>query len=208
MKFTKQEAFEKLKGELTKGGKTLRLTERSINTTLDTLMPLLANDETELDVFFKAALPIVSTQNANVEKDNADFVKMYKEKNPLNPNPDPDLNPDPDKDKNKKDPIQERLERLEAQLAEKERKEKIGSLRSTLLSKLGEKGVDKEWANEFISEINITEDFDVDKKTESYLKIYNKSKAEIPSIITPKTPKGEPILDEKELWSDLKPKKD
>ena len=204
MKFTKQEASEKLKGELTKGGKTLRLTERSINTTLDTLMPLLANDETELEDFFKNALPIVSTQNANVEKDNADFVKTYKEKNPLNPNPDPT----PDPDKNKKDPIQERLEKLEAQLAEKERREKIGSVRSNLLSKMKEKGIDKEWANEFISEINITEDFDIDTKTESYLKIYNKSKADTSSSFTPLIPKGDGNIDPSKLWDDIKPKKE
>ena len=48
MKFTKEQAFEKLKGFLTESGKKpLRMTELSLNRQLDTLMPILTNDETD-----------------------------------------------------------------------------------------------------------------------------------------------------------------
>ena len=64
MKFTKEQAFEKLKAILTNSGKKpLRMSEQSINKQLETLMPLIASEETELDDFVEKVKPTFETMN-------------------------------------------------------------------------------------------------------------------------------------------------
>jgi len=79
MKFTKEQAFQDLKASL---GNTQKISDRSINETLDTLMPSLANDETELATFLAILKPVITTANANHIKDTTDFVKDYEAKHP------------------------------------------------------------------------------------------------------------------------------
>lgn len=50
-KFTKEQALEELKKQIGGKGEKLNLSERSINEQLDTLMPLLAKEDTELSDF-------------------------------------------------------------------------------------------------------------------------------------------------------------
>ena len=84
MKFTKEQAFENLKGFLTNNGKkTLRMSEKSINKQLETLMPLVANDEMELADFVEKVKPTFETMNSNAEKDNSDFVKQWEKDHPV-----------------------------------------------------------------------------------------------------------------------------
>ena len=83
MKFTKKDAYEHLVSKLlTNKGQTLYISERSVNEMLDTLMPLIANDETELDSFVDSILPMFKTADLNVKNDVsvgiADFKKSYK----------------------------------------------------------------------------------------------------------------------------------
>ena len=49
MKFTKDEAYKDLVAKMTAKGEKLNLSDRSINEQLETLMTLIANDETELN---------------------------------------------------------------------------------------------------------------------------------------------------------------
>ncbi len=81
MKFTKEQAVEQLKGLLTEGGKTLHLSDRTINENIDDLIPLLVNDETELSDFISKALPFVKRTNANFEKKRQILLRAI---NPLN----------------------------------------------------------------------------------------------------------------------------
>ena len=54
MKFTKEEAFEKIKGLLTNNGKKdLQMSERSVNEQLEVLMPWIANEEKECTDFIR-----------------------------------------------------------------------------------------------------------------------------------------------------------
>ena len=65
------------------------------------------------------------------------------------------------------------------------------TIKEEIVSKLKSKGVkDDEWINALLSEVNITEDFQVDAKVESYLGLYNKQNAMIDPIQTPVIPKG------------------
>lgn len=179
MKFTKEEAFEKLKGILTNNGKkALRMSERSINKQLESLMPLIANEEMELDDFIGKVKDTFSVMNSNVEKDNSDFVKEWERNHPdVEPKP-----TEPSSDNPKADDamalMMKRIEELENKEKERTRENAISQKRTDLLKAMKEKGIkDDQWSNDFISEIAITEDMDVDAKADAFLKIYNKSQA-------------------------------
>lgn len=206
MKFTKKEAYELLVADLTKTGKTLALSERTINEQLDSLITLVVTDETELVDFLSKVKPMVKSMNANLEKTNADFVKKYQEENPVVKPAAPIVPPVIPATDAATQALQARLDALEAKEQAAERAKTLSGVRNTLLAKMKEKGItDEDWAKEFVSEVNITEDFDVDAKCESYLKIYNKSKANFDPNATPYRT-GEPSS-AKGLWEDLKPKK-
>jgi len=117
MKFTKEQAFENLKSLLTDGGKKpLRMSEKSINAQLDTLMPLLASDETELNDFVEKVKPTFETMNGNAEHDQAAFVADWNQKHPTpspapapTPTPTPAPTPSPNEDMKK---LQDEIEAL------------------------------------------------------------------------------------------------
>jgi hypothetical protein len=186
MKFTKDDARKELSTQMTARGEKLNLSERSLNEQLDTLIPLLANDETELQDFVSKVLPIFKTADANVRNDVSAGINDYKKANPT-PTP---AQPTPNPTKTDDDVIR-RLAELEEKLAQKDRDSKIAALRGQLASKVKEKGVkDDEWTNSILSEISITEDLDVDAKAESLLNLYNKAVSKVQPGVTPDTPGG------------------
>ena len=81
-KFTKEQALEELKKQIPTNGNKLNLSDRSINEQLETLMPLLAGEDTELTDFIGKVLPVFRTADANVRNDVSVGIKDYKEKNP------------------------------------------------------------------------------------------------------------------------------
>lgn len=77
MKFTKEQVIKNLKEQLSQQGQTLTLSDRTLSETLDTLMPVLATDDTELADFGKIVLPIIKTTNGNLIKEKADSIKAW-----------------------------------------------------------------------------------------------------------------------------------
>ena len=194
MKFTKEQAFEILRSNLTNGGKkTLRMSEKSINAQLDTLIPLVANDEMELNDFIEKVKPTFATMNSNAEKDNSDFIKQWKEQHP---DPTPNPNPEPPKPTTESPEIKAMLDRIAA--LEKENNEnklmaEVAVKRNELVAKMKEKGItDTDWIDSFLGEITIDKNIDVEAKAESFLKIYNKTKAIVDPSQTPHTPQTPP----------------
>lgn len=190
MKFTKEEAFEKLKGILTNNGKkTLRMSEKSIEKQLENLMPLVADEEMELSDFVEKVKNTFSVMNSNAEKDNADFVKEWEKNHPA---------PEPPKDKKPKDDepgemaaLLKRIEELEEKEVAREKEMAVSRKRGDLLKAMMDKGIkDEQWAKDFIAEISITDDFDIDSKADAYLKIYNRSQSDTGNGATPKHPGG------------------
>ena len=178
MKFTKEDACKDLAAKIPHKGQTLNLSERSINEMLDTLMPLLANDETELDAFVASVLPTFRTADGNVKNDVSVGIKNYKDNNPIVQTPSKK-----DDDEQKVDDAMAkalaRIEELERKNAENEKKSQLSLRRAEIVSKMKEKGVkDKEWVNELLDNVSIDgSEFDIDAKVESYVKMYNKSLA-------------------------------
>lgn len=177
MKFTKEEAFESLKGILTNNGKkTLRMSEKSINRQLESLMPLIANEEMELKDFVDKVKDTFSVMNSNAEKDNSDFVKQWEKDHPqVNPGPPKADEPKPDDAMAK---MLKRLEELESREAARDKEAKMSQKKKDLLKAMKDKGIkDEQWSKDLVAEISLTEDFDVEAKADSYLKLYNKSQA-------------------------------
>lgn len=187
MKFTKEEAHKDLVARLTAKGEKLNLSERTINEQLDALMPLIANEETELADFLDKVAPLFKTADANVRNDVsvgiADFKKSYK----------PEEKKEEVKD-GKKDPqaddayakLLKRLDDLENEAKANKAKETVNGLKQSFIAKVKEKGVkDDEWLNFYLETAVIDENFDVDAKAEACLKFYNKSKAGIKPDVTP-----------------------
>lgn len=190
MKFTKEDARKELVSQIPSKGQTLNLSERSINEQLDTLMPLVANDETELEDFIKSVLPIFRTADGNVKNDVTAGIKSYQEKNPRTPEP-----PKKEEEEKKDDAtvaLLKRIEELEKKNADNEKKSTLSQRRASIASEMSKKGCkDKEWVNELLDEVNLEgDDFDLDARVDKYIKMYNKSEAKDPRDVTPKNPKG------------------
>lgn len=185
MKFTKEQAFENLKGFLTNNGKkTLRMSEKSINRQLETLMPLIANDEMELADFVEKVKPTFETMNSNAEKDNSDFVKQWEKDHPVT-NPTKQTGTTDGNDELLKS-MQEQLDALKQEQAENKRNAAISQKRTDLVSAMMKEGVkDKKWIDSFLGEVTITENLDVEAKAKAYVKFYNKDKAGTPPNVTP-----------------------
>lgn len=184
MKFTKEDAYKELVGKMTARGEKLNLSERSINEQLETLIPLIATEETELSDFVEKALPLFKTADANVRNDVSVGINKYKEENPI-----PKPNPQPSQTKaegGEKSELEKRMEALELELANAKREKHQSDVRKDVINALKEKGVkDEVWVNTLLSEVNITDDFDVNAKVESYLNLYNKSNAKVNPDVTP-----------------------
>lgn len=185
MKFTKDDACKHLTSKFSEKGQTLYISERSINEMLDTLMPLIANDETELEDFVTNVLPAFTTANMNIKNDVSVGIKDYKEKNPITPAVKKEDEKPAEDDAMAK--ALARIEELERKNAENERRAQLSTRRSEVVSKMKEKGVkDKDWINAFLDEVSLDgEGFDVDAKVESYVKMYNKSLAIVDPDVTP-----------------------
>lgn len=92
MKFTKEQSFEQIKAIL---GQTKLTSDKSINEKLDTLIPLLVSDETELSEFVEKVKPMFLTDEANIKHNNSVFAKEFIEKNKPTPTPEPEPTPTP-----------------------------------------------------------------------------------------------------------------
>lgn len=189
MKFTKEDAYKDLVSKMTARGEKLDLSERSINEQLDTLMPMVANDETELSDFVEKTLPLFKTANANIRNDVSVGINKYKTEHPI-ADQKPTASPTEDKEGSKSE-FEKRIEALELELATAKREKQLTDIRKSVIGKLKDKGVkNEEWVNSLLSEVSITDDFDVDAKVESYLNLYNKSQAQTTRNATPEGATG------------------
>lgn len=189
MKFTKEQLLDSLKAKLTTNGKRLSISEKTIKSLCDSHYELLVNEETELDSLVEKILPQYVSLNGNYEKDNADFIKKWKEDHP-DTKPTTKNNTTNEGDDDGDDRINKLLERLE--VLEKANKETqtakiMSQKRNELLSAFKEKGIkDEKWAEKYIAKISISDETDVEKETEDALDFYNLS--HVSTTGTPENP--------------------
>lgn len=206
MKFTKEQAVEQLKGLLTEGGKTLHLSDRTINENIDDLIPLLVNDETELSDFISKALPFVKRTNANFEKEKADFIKSYKPTQSQTIQQQQSKTPPTDDDALSQ--LQAQIQQLQDKIEREEKEKALSQVRKNFKSELKSAGIkDDKWIDTYISKIQISEDLDIKEEAKSTLELYNLSRVEIPDGTTPYKPIGGVPSKGKISWDDVKNEK-
>lgn len=185
MKFTKEDANKELVAKMTANGESLSMSQRSITECIENLYTVIASEEMELSDFVEKALPFFKTANSNIRNDVSAGIKKYKEDNPA-PQKEPVKNETKSDEEDSRDELLKRLEAMEKRMMESEMQTKRNAIKSTIVSKLNEKGLtDKEWIDAFLDEVPVTEDIDIEGKVEKYLNLYNKSKASVNPDITP-----------------------
>lgn len=196
MKFTEEQAREALRAELTnKGRKSLAMSDRTLAKTTESLIKRLADEEMGLPDFVEIAVEILNPVNDNIRKDKSDFANKWKEEHP---EPEPPTDPEPPKPTESPEikALMERIAALETDKKDSEKRASIAQKKKDLTAKLKEKGVkDEDWMNDFLSEVNVTEDFDVDSKVDAYVKLYNKSRSNGGGAPAPGNPGGKSAQD-------------
>ena len=181
MKFTKEQLLDALKAKLTANGKHLSISEKTIKSLSDSHYDLLVSEETEISDLVNKILPQYVSLNGNYEKDNADFIKKWKEEHPESkPNttepPIPNNGNDGPSEVEKK--LLERLEALEKKEAEAEAARLTSVKRGELLEKFKEKGIsDNKWIDAYLKKLSISKDTDIEAETADALDFYNLSHA-------------------------------
>lgn len=174
MKFTKEEAHKELVSKMTAKGEKLNLSERSISEQLDTLMPLLDNDELEVVDFVDKVLPLFRTADANVRNDVSVGIRAYEEKHPKATDPTTtSTTTEGDSE------LEKRIKAMEEELAKTKSEKRVATLKSEVLTKLKEKGInDSEWCESLLSIVAFGDDYNVDANVDSYVALYNKQQSE------------------------------
>ena len=175
MKFTKEEAVEKLNQVLTNGGKKpLRMSAKTLESQVETLLAFVSDEEMELDAFVEKVKGGLAAINSNVERDNSDFVKKYKEEHP-EPKP-KETKPEPPEDPNAE--VLRRLSEMEKELGERKEQEAIATKRAEIKKYLSDNNVKNEkWIESVLGIATIGKDDDVEEKGKVYLNLYNTSMA-------------------------------
>ena len=179
MKFTKEQLLDALKAKLTANGKHLSISEKTIKSLSDSHYDLLVSEETEISDLVNKILPQYVSLNGNYEKDNADFIKKWKEDHP-EPKTKPNDAPNPDNNNSSEieKKLLERLEALERKEAEAEAARLTSVKRGELLDKFKEKGIsDDKWINAYLKKLSISKDTDIEAETADALDFYNLSHA-------------------------------
>lgn len=191
MKFTKEEAREKITAMFSKKVEKIAEWERTIKENVETLCDLLGEEsEIELDAFAEKAVKMLETQKGHINKANStvaeSFNKQIEELKKQNEEPakkkkkDEGGNDDGAKDETIAK-LEERLKKLEDEKQAEEAKKTIGQKREQLAAEIKKKGVKNEkWVKSMLDKAKIDENTDIEAEAESYLEMYNEFFSELP----------------------------
>lgn len=139
---------------------------------LDTLTPLVANDETEIAGFIEKVLPMFKTADGNIKNDISVGIKEYKDSNPREKGEGVQEEDDTTR------ALREQLEEMKKRLDDADKKTQEAETRRDFISKVKGKGVkDTEWIKSYVSELTLGENFDIDARVDACVKLYNKGEA-------------------------------
>lgn len=179
MKFTKNELLEALKAKLTPNGKTLAMSERTLSANVEKIYKRLekASNEDELADVVTEYLPDLEEINGNIQKDNSDFIKKWKEEH-KDPKPEPAPKPNNGGGEDKLDKLLKEIEGLKSEREAEKTERAISQKRSELISRFKEKGIkDEKWLESYMKKLSVSKDTDTDAETEDALAFYNLSHA-------------------------------
>ena len=191
MKFSKDEAREKITAMFSKKVEKIADWERTIKEHVETLCELMGEDsEIELDAFAEKAVKMLETQKGHINKANStvaenlnkqiEELKKQIEEPAKKKKKDEGGNDDAEKDETIAK-LEERLKKLEDEKQAEEAKKTIGQKREQLASEIKKKGVKNEkWVKSMLDKAKIDENTDIEAEAESYLEMYNEFFSEMP----------------------------
>lgn len=191
MKFTKEEAREKITAMFSKKVEKIADWERTIKEHVETLCELVGEDsEIELDAFAQQAVKMLETQKGHINKANStvaenlnkqiEELKKQIEEPAKKKKKDDGGNDDGAKDETIAK-LEERLKKLEDEKQAEEAKKTIGQKREQLAAEIKKKGVKNEkWVKSMLDKAKIDENTDIETEAESYLEMYNEFFSEMP----------------------------
>ena len=182
-KFTKEEAIKELEAKIPTKDKDLDL-GRTISEAVDNSIELIGEDsEMELKDFVekvfkqvKTSIGLTHSENSKVAtKMQSQIDELQKKVNEKDPKPG-DKGDDVDP---KVKALQDELDNIKKRFADEDKKKSIAEKRSAIIDKMAESIKDKDWINDYMSQITVTEETDVDAKAKDYIAFYNKTQANV-----------------------------
>lgn len=209
MKFTKEQFSEALKAKLTPNGKSLAMSERTLNANAEKIYKRLekASNDEELDDIVKEYLPDFEEINGNVQKDNSDFIKQWKEEHPDTKTEEankqkPDGKPNGEGD-DRLDKLLKEIEGLKAEREAEKTAKTISQKKADMISKFKEKGIkDEKWLDSYVKKISITAQTDIEAETKDAVDFYNLTHSETGALVPGNAGKGQ--KDTGHEWDDIK----
>lgn len=182
--FTREEAIKALEAKIPTKDKELDL-GRTISEAVDNSIELIGEDsEMELNDFVekvfkqvKTSIGLTHSENSKVAtKMQSQIDELQKKVNGKNQQTDDGKG---DKDDPKFKSLQDELDTIKKRFADEDRQKSIAEKRSAIINKMAESIPDKDWINDYMSQITVTEDTDVDAKAKDYVAFYNKTQANV-----------------------------
>ena len=197
MKFTKQEAIEKIKANFSKKVEKIDKWERTIKETVDTMCDLVGDEsEIELDTFAEKVEKQLMTQKGHIDKEASsvasdlqnqieDLKKKLQKDTKSKKKKDDDNDNEPDDELSQ---LKERLKKLEDEQQAEKTKKTISQKVDELAAEIEKKGVkNKKWIKSMLEKAKIDENTDIEKEADSYLEMYNEFFSELPDDdVTPR----------------------
>lgn len=182
--FTREEAIKELEAKIPTKDKELDL-GRTISEAVDNSIELIGEDsEMELNDFVekvfkqvKTSIGLTHSENSKVAtKMQSQIDELQKKVNGKNQQTDDGKGDD---DNPKVKALQEELDGIKKRFADEDRQKSIAEKRAAIIAKMAESIKDKDWINDYMSQITVTEDTDVDAKAKDYVAFYNKTQANV-----------------------------
>lgn len=185
MKFTEEEAIQKMKSDYAVKEKDLDLT-RTISENVKNVLAIVGNDENlELSDFIQKVNPLIETA-VGLMRHETKIVAVSKQKEIDEWKSKVEGKPNQNEFEEK---ASKRIEDLEKALAEMKNKDTVSLKKKEILVKVKEKVKNEKMANEMVNLMTITSDSNVDDIAKKVIESYNSMEASHVFVETPKKPK-------------------
>jgi gas vesicle protein len=197
-RFTKEQAIKALEAKVPTKDKELDL-GRTISEAVDNSLELIGEDsEMELEDFVakvfkqvKTSIGLTHSENSKVaQKMQSQLEELQKKIDEKSgQKKDDDDGGDSGNESKEIKAMMEKIAKMEEKLAAKETADTVAEKRKQLIAKMSEDIKDNEWIEDYLAEINVTADTDVEAKAKDYVAFYNKTHTK-GGKVTPKSTDG------------------
>lgn len=197
MRFTKEQAIKALEAKVPAKDKELDL-GRTISEAVDNSLELIGEDsEMELEDFVakvfkqvKTSIGLTHSENSKVaQKMQSQLDELQKKIDGKSGQKKDDEDGGGENENKEIKAMMEKIAKMEEKLAAKETADTVAEKRKQLIAKMSEDIKDNEWIEDYLAEINVTADTDVEAKAKDYVAFYNKTHTK-GGKVTPKSTDG------------------